>query len=71
MGRIDCEVFKPKGTGSAVFVQALEDLNRWKAENPSARVLNVETIMGTTGGGINGADVRIASIGLRVWFEAS
>ena len=67
MKKIDCEVFKPKGTGSEVFVQALEALNIWRERNPTLRVLNVETLQ-TVSGGFD-KDVQFSSQGLRVWFE--
>lgn len=72
MRKIDCEVFKTELPGTGAFVRALDDLNKWRDANPSLRVINVETIMSTSGGeSTYGSAVKMQSIGLRVWFETA
>lgn len=71
--KIDCLVFKPAGDmQNAVMVKAIAELNAWREGNPAVRVINIETIMASTGGQfVFGQAVELRATGVRVWYEAT
>lgn len=58
--KINVEIFTGK--------QTVAQINEWLAKN-NVRVINIETISTTTGGGGFGSEVKLIKSGTKVWYE--